>query len=411
MTAIAASTLRRGLAAYLASEAAAKASRLAVVLIAARTLEPAAIGLAAAAMASGEILKALGETGAVQRVVAAPEAALPGIAATAHRAMWVWCAGLTLAHLAIAGATWAASGDAVLALMIAVLAAEYLFMPGGIVQAALALREGRLAGTAAVAGAQVMAQNALTVALLVVWPDPWALVVPKVLSAPVWLVGMRWLRPWRPEPGARAALGPFVRFGAPILGVELVKALRLNADKLLVGAALGPEALGVWFFAVNAGLGLANALAQAFSLVLFPHLCRAEDRQAALGAAMRLALVALAPLVVLQALLAPVYVPLVFGADWAGVSDLVSVLCLMALPGLVWSGAAQALRAEARTGREFAVTATLAVLLALVTLAAAPHGLMAIAWAQVVVAAVVQITAARPALAAAFLNPAPTLKA
>ena len=55
-----------------------------------------------------------------------------------------------------------------------------------------------------------------------------------------------------------------------MIGVEVVKALRLQADKLVVGALLGAEALGVYFFAFNAGLGLANSFAAAFSIVLLP---------------------------------------------------------------------------------------------------------------------------------------------
>ncbi|MEO0819349.1 MAG: oligosaccharide flippase family protein [Pseudomonadota bacterium] len=397
---------RRALLAYGASEAAAKLTRFGVVLAVARSMDLAAIGLAAAAMASGEILKALAETGAGQRIISAPASALEVTCRQAHRLMWVWCAGLSLAQLAIAGIWLASGGDPLVAGMIAILAAEYLFMPGGIVQAALAMREGRMTGTAAVAGGQVVAQNLATILLVLATAHPLAIVLPKLLAAPVWLLGMRRLRPWRADRRvAPGPLRPFLAYGGPVIGIELVKALRLHADKLVIGGLLGPEALGLYFFAFNAGLGLATSVSQAFSLVLLPHLCRAGDRMAALGGAMRLALAALVPLVLAQAALAPVYVPLVFGARWAEAAGLVGVLCLMAVPQILWSGAAQALRAEARTGREFAVTAAMAGALIAGTAMAAPHGLSAIAWTQVAIAAAIQLTAAWPAIAAAFHRP------
>ncbi len=397
----------RALLAYGVSEAAAKASRFGVVLAVAHAMELEAIGLAAAAMASGEILKAIAETGAGQRIIAASADTLEATCRQAHRLMWVWCLGLAAVQLTIAAVWLATGGDRLVGGMIALLAVEYLFMPGGIVQAGLAMREGRMTGTATVAGAQVVTQNLLTVALVLATAHPLAIVAPKILSAPVWLAGMRRLRPWTADRRtAPAPLRPFIAYGAPVIGIEVVKALRLHADKLVIGGLLGPEALGLYFFASGAGLGLATSVSQAFSIVLLPYLCRAGDRVAALGGAMRVALLALVPVVLLQAAMAPIYVPLLFGTRWAEAAPLVAVLCLMAVPQILWSGAAQALRAEARTGREFAVTATLAGGLIAGTALAAPAGLMSVAWTQVTLAFAVQIAAAWPALAAALrVNP------
>ena len=76
----------------------------------------------------------------------------------------------------------------------------------------------------------MVAANLLTVPMLLIWPSPVAVILPKVLSAPVWLIGMRRLRPWAPDAAAgRAPPRPFVGYGAAILGVEVVKALRLQA--------------------------------------------------------------------------------------------------------------------------------------------------------------------------------------
>ena len=402
------------LAAYGATEVAAKATRLLVVVAVARALDPAAIGVAAAALAASEILKALTENGIVQRVIAAPDDALEATCATVHRLGWAWCTGLFALQIALAAGLWAAGASGVLAALLACLAVEYLFVPGGLVSCGLAMRAGKMRQTALISGAQLVGANLLSVILVLVWPSPAALVLPKVLSAPIWLVAMRRLHPWRGARGApRAPLRPFLAFGGAVLGVELLRALRMQADKLIVGAMLGAEALGVWFLAFNAGLSLASSFSTAFATVLFPHLCRAEDRAAAFRQAALLALGLVTPVVVLQAMLSPVYVPLLYGGGWEGIAEIVALLCLAAIPATLWSAAAQWLRAEDRASAELRATFAFTLALVLNTALLAPFGLTAIAGGYLAVAVVLQgglallaLARARPAAPAAPLRSA-----
>lgn len=381
------------LLAYAASESAAKASRLFVVVAVARSMDAAAIGIAAAALAAGDILKALTENGVGQRIISAPRDELAERCNTAHRIFWLWCGALVSVQVAIAGILLAA-GHAQLALLLALLAVEYLFMPAGLVQAALAMREGKLRQTAVIAGGQVVFANVVTTLLALVWASPLAMVVPRVLSAPIWLILMRRLRPWSPDQTAgRAPLRPFVDYGAAVLGTELVKVMRLQADKLVVGALLGAEMLGIYFMAFNAGLGLATSFTQAFSVVLFPHLCAANDRLEALRRGLAITLALLGPLVLLQALLAPFYVPLLLGPEWQETSHLVSILCLAALPNVIWSASAGWLRVEGRPGQELAVSVVLAVVLVLNSALLAPFGLTAIAIGYLVLSTAIMLTA------------------
>ena len=77
----------KGLAAYGTSEVVAKVSRLFVVIVVARVLSPQAVGLAAAAFAICETLKALTENGVGQRIIAAKDDELAAITARAH---WIF---------------------------------------------------------------------------------------------------------------------------------------------------------------------------------------------------------------------------------------------------------------------------------------------------------------------------------
>ncbi|MBT9382260.1 oligosaccharide flippase family protein [Pseudooceanicola sp. CBS1P-1] len=403
ITPIARVPFARSLLSYGASEMASKASRLLVVITVARTMEAGAIGLAAAALAVSDILKALTENGVNQRIIAAPAARLEATCASARRIFTLWCGGLCALQMALGAALALMQDSPVIGALVALLALEYLFMPAGLVQAALAMREGRMHRTAAIAGGQVVCANLASAALALVWPSALALVLPRLLSAPVWLICMRRLRPWRPDPAAgRVPLRHFTGFGARVLAIELVKALRLQADKLLVGALMGPEVLGLYFLAFNAGLGLAQSFSVAMSVVIFPHLARAENRLDALRQGILLSLAGIAPLVILQSLLAPWYVPLMFGPGWQGIAPVVGILCLAAIPMCLWSSAAGWLRAEERTTDELRATALLTLALLINTAVMAPFGLTALAWGYLATAVIGMGAASLPALIAGF---------
>ncbi|KUF12857.1 oligosaccharide flippase family protein [Pseudoponticoccus marisrubri] len=390
--------------AYGASELATKLSRLGVVVAVARTLDPVEIGLAAAALAAGDMLKSLTENGIGQRLIAAPADQLDAMCNRAHGLFWIWCVGLFVVQSALAGGLWMVTGNAALAALVLVLAGEYLFMPGGLVQTGLALRAGKLRRTAAIAGGQAVMANLMSVALALVWPSALALVLPRLLTAPFWLISMRRLHPWQPDPAAgKAPIRPFLAFGWPVLGVEIVKAARLQADKLIIGALLGPQVLGMYFMAFNAGLSLATSFSTAFAAVLFPHLCTSPDRAGALRQSMTVSLGLVAPAVIAQSLLAPWYVPLLLGSEWQDLSGVVSILCLAAIPTMLWTATAGWLRAENRPGRELAGTAALTTVLMAATALAAPFGLEALAWAYLATASLAMTLLSWPALRTACL--------
>ena len=397
------SPLMRGASAYLASEAAAKASRLGVVVAMARFLSPLEIGIAAAAMAGSDILKSLAENGVGQRIIIASDSELAAVTKRAHQIFWVWCTGLTVLQIAVGAGVWLAGGSIMTFALMALLGLEYLFMPGGLVQCALAMRKGMLARTAAVSGAQNVSANLLTVVLVAVFPSPLAIVLPKLISAPVWLIGMRRLVHWRPATGiAPAPLSAFTRFGASVLGIEFVKAVRAQADKLIVGALLGTEALGLYFFAFNAGVGISTSLATALSTVLFPYLSGSADRVLALKRGFALAMTAITAVALAQFFSAPVYVSLVFGTEWASVAPLVAILCLTAIPNMLWSVTAQWLRSGGRADRELLLSLIAGFIITATAFVVAPYGLTALAWATLAAASIAQAAISLPVLAKAF---------
>ncbi|TRD15331.1 oligosaccharide flippase family protein [Palleronia caenipelagi] len=379
------------------SELLAKLSRILVVIGVARFLDVGEIGLAASALAVSDIIKSLTQNGIFQRIIAAPEHALESHCLTARRLFGWWSLALFALQTGVAFGCYVLGADPLLAAFIGILGLEYLIMVPGLVSAALAMRDGKINTMAVVAGTQIISSNLLTVLVCLIHPTGLALILPRLLTAPVWTLAVRRIRPWHPNQAAKPApMAPFLKYGLPVLGISLTEALRLHADRLVVGIFLGVEQLGVYFMAFNAGLSLSNAFSIAFAKVFFPYFCAHEDRNLAFRHTTALSVVAVTPVVVLQAFLAPYYVPFLLGDDWSQISPIVSTLCLVAIPTVIWTASANWLRVNHLPQRELVVTICLAIGTILSTILLAPYGLQVMAVGYLGVVAAIMFAASIP---------------
>jgi hypothetical protein len=97
----------------------------------------------------------------------------------------------------------------------------------------------------------------------------------KAADRALWLAMVRRARPWVRDAGAgHMPMRGVARYGAGILASEAMVALRTQGDNI-IAALLGTQALGVYYFAFNAGLGIVSSLVGAYRQVVFPHLRRA----------------------------------------------------------------------------------------------------------------------------------------
>lgn len=333
--AVSRSSILSGLLAYGASEIAVRLVRLGVVIIIARQLVPELVGVAALALTLFELIRILVQIGVGQKIIAASEADLPALCNGAHRLLWGWCLGVAGVQTMVGFIMIHGFDQPLVGQMLWALSGVYLFMPGGLIQCFLLMRARRMTTTARIAAQQTIADHLLTAALLLVWPSAWAIALPKLLTAPIWLIGMRRAMPWQPQREAGyAPLSALLGFGLSVLATEALMALRTQADKLLVGALLGVGALGTYFFAYNAGIGIVSALLSAFSTVIYPHICQAAAANR-IALVQRLALIgsiSLGLLITGQIALAPFYVPLIFGSNWVHATPLIMLLALAAVP-------------------------------------------------------------------------------
>ena len=374
------SPLVRGLVAFGSAEAATRVIRLGALLIVARRVTPEIFGTAALALSLFELVRVLANAGIGQRLIVAREDELASLCRAAYRLFWLVCLAVAAIQLAVAAMVATVFALPQAGMMLALLALVYCVMPPGLVQIFLTMRAMRLEAVARIAATQNIADSLLTVALVLIWPTAWAIVLPKLLAAPVWTVLARRSTRW--DGDSRIAPAPYREFalmGPSVLATELLAALRLNADKLIVGALFGTEILGLYYFAFNAGLGLTQSFVAACNMVVFPHLAKASaaDGVAEFRKAFATGLAMLAPVVAAQALLSPFYVPLVFGETWVPAVPYIALLSLAALPLYAGSLVGAALRVEGRPQHE-AVLTGLGSAAALAGLAAAaPLGLTA----------------------------------
>jgi teichuronic acid exporter len=312
--------------------------RLGTTVILARLLSPHDYGLAAIALTTHECVRVFTRNGIEDKIVQANAEELEALCETAHSLYWIISAALFAIQCLAALAIGEFYHDRTLVLPICLIATTYLAYPLSSVQTALLHRENRLHLLALTNSVQVSVDNILTAALAFAGWGMWAIVLPKILVAPIWILLCRKYHPWRMARPFTLRKWQHIRgFTAKILGIELLSTIRGNIDYLLIGRFVGVEALGIYYFAFNAGLGISMSAISAIRVSLFSDLCdfQHDPRQLIqryLTSLWKIAYIII-PLVALQSCLAPFYVPLVFGQKWVekGAVPILILICCSAL--------------------------------------------------------------------------------
>ena len=361
-------SLLRGFGALGLGELCVRVSRIVTTIVLARWLDAAEIGVAATALACFELVRVLANNGIGQMVVRAPDERLAAFCNTAYRMTWIVCIVMAVIQVAAGFAIAHFTGRPELKGMIVMLAGVYAFLPWGMLNYWLLQRQYRMATLATVSTAQVGTDNLMTAGLAILGFGPWAIVMPKLLTMPIWLFALRRSVVWRRDPTAGSVpFSEIATFAGPVLASEILVAGRVNGDKVWVGAILGIEALGIYYFAFGAGYGLSLVLTSALAAASFPHLA---DHRLVGGellarfdkALFRLAL-PITGLIALQSLAVFFYVPLLFGEKWAPMTVLVAMLCICAATKSWYDLSAQLLRAAGMPGYELIGAGVLTVVL------------------------------------------------
>jgi PST family polysaccharide transporter len=321
-----------------ASELGIRVFRLLTTAILARVLTAQDYGLAAIALTTHEFIRVFSCNGIADKIVQAEEEEVAQLCRTAYGLNWLIAGGLfVIQSLASFFIAWF-YGDRNLILPICIIALTYLIYPLTMVQTALIRRENRLNILALILMVQVSTDNLLTAVLALAGMGMWAIVLPKFLVAPIWVVMSFKYHPWRmTESFTLEKWREIFGFSTKVLGIELLSTFRENVDYLLVGRFVGVKELGIYYFAFNAGLGISLSAIRAIRVSLFSDLCNIKSNRLLFKQKYFKSLKTIAkiivPLVLLQSALAPVYVPIIFGYKWVeqGAIPVLIFICLSAL--------------------------------------------------------------------------------
>lgn len=390
-------TLIRGFGLLGLGELVVRVSRLCTAIVLARMLGPVELGIAASAITCFELIRILANNGLGQMVIRSKEAELQATCNRAYQLIWLICGGMALLQFGagFAIATYVSRPE--LLSLIACLSVVFVLMPSGMVQAWLLQREQRMGTIASILAVQIVLDNLLTALLALLEFGAWSIVLPKLLTAPVWLIGTRRAVSWRRDMSAgMTPIREMWLYSAPILASEILVAIRFNIDKLLVASILGLKALGIYYFAFSAGYGLSIVLTGALVAASFPHLAdpTLSRRQlvARFDSALSRLVVPMCAVISLQALAIVIYVPILFGAKWEPYIPIVSVLCLSAVTKPCYDLACQLLRAADMTKRELKGSLVFTIVLLSLFATALPFGLLPGVGVIAVVTVTLQIT-------------------
>ena len=317
------------------AEAVNRVFRLITTVTLARFLSPQDYGLAAIVLATFEVVHVFTKTGMGVKLIQIDEERLASFANSTYWLNWLLCAGLFgLQCLAAFPIAWVYH-DQHLILPICAIALVYLVIPFVYVQNALISRENRLKITAINNTVQISVDNILTAILAFSGWGMWAIVLPKVVVAPLWAWMILRHHDWRPQQFSTRHWREIFGFGRSVLGVELLNTLRNNLDYLIVGALIGVKELGIYYFAFNAGLGISLSFINAMNASLYPYLCQfranwVELKQRYFESFKTITLI-IVPVVLLQSGFAPIYVPLIFGHKWIEAIPVLVLICLSAI--------------------------------------------------------------------------------
>lgn len=377
-----------------ASEVLVRVTRLLTAVVLARVLDPLAFGIAALVLTVNELIRVFSRNGIGAKIVQCDDEVLDQVCNTAYRLNMVFCLCLFFIQITIAYpiARWYDTPS--LVPMLQVLSFTYLLMPYGMVQAALVQRQQRLKAMAMIDGGQVAVDNILTAILALAGMGAWAIVLPKFLTSPIWVFGYRRAVHWKPS----GRLFSFqlwrdvLEFGRYYLSIEVLKTARLNLDNMIIGRLLGMEALGIYYFARNAGLGFSLTLINAVNSALYPNLCEVNSDRLKLKKRfadnLKKISIIVVPLLLAQASLAFIYVPIVFGEHWSHAIPILALLCLSAIPRALAESASALMLATDGIRQDFLWNIGFSVLFITTVAVAANISLFAVASSILVIYAV-----------------------
>lgn len=359
--------------------------RLLSTVVLARMFSPQDYGLMAVIYTISDFFQVFTLRGGVgAKIIQADERDLNAICTTAYWLNWIVCGSLFAIQCAIAILLPYFAYDPHLTLPLCLLSLTYLAYPLFIMPLILLERENRLKSAAVCNVVASLVTTVLIATFVLLGMGIWAIVWAILLTAPVWIILTRKFHPWRPPLRFSLERWPDVlSFGSNLLINDLLIKVRSNIDYLIVGKYLGVEALGMYYFAFNGGSGITLGILNTFMSPLYPYICAVKNdyrqfKQRYFSSLKKVSII-LVPIVLLQASLAPIYVPIIFGQKWNSAIPVLILICLSVIPAIYSWAALLLLNAIAKTHISLYISMTSTTIFIISILAVVRHGIIWVA--------------------------------
>ncbi|WP_440873964.1 oligosaccharide flippase family protein [Thalassotalea sp. PLHSN55] len=339
----------------LSAELLAKLSRIVTIVVLAKALTPVSYGTAMLALAFHDMLALFLRAGVGAQIIRCAPEKLSRYAANGATIQWGICLLLATAQFLLADFFASLYNSPDIAKLLKVMALIYLLYPIVSINIFLLQRENKMRWFSIRSGLCVTAENLSIAAFALAQGDIMAIAYGKLVFAVLWL-GCFYFAPVKHYGFAfnKATLGELLKASGHLFNSESLRTARMHADTFIAGKLLPLELFGLYSFAKNAGVGLSQSLGNVFNSALYPFLCKLERSGELNNQQQKIYVFAtlVGLIFVAQALMVPIYVPLIFDEKWFSVIPVVTVMCLVALPSVIVDSYCSFMRAQANYSDE-----------------------------------------------------------
>ena len=354
-----------------------------VFVMLARLLARADIGAFAVMAVTAEAFRIIATAGLVQTIARKKELS-PAFLDTIYRSQqaFSFLSAMLIMALAQPIANWMDAPD--IALPLAVMSLGLPISSFGATHMALRLREfgHRTTALRSVAGGLIGGTCAVAAAFAGL--GLWSLVIQRLVTEILGVVLSRASYDWKPGWQFNfAILRGNLMLNASLIYVQLAFLATGRVQEMAIGAGIGLAAVGVYRTAWRTVDLIGRGAVQPFTQVAVQTFARVKDDPAELRNAYRWMISRASalsfPALVGCGALAPVAIPIVFGAKWSEAGELAQIFAFMAVPFTLNFFASPSLSVLGASRSLISLSTTQLVLGVILTLAALPYGVFAVA--------------------------------
>ncbi|MCO4800321.1 MAG: oligosaccharide flippase family protein [Colwelliaceae bacterium] len=321
----------------LSAEFIAKISRIFTIIVLAAQLSPTSYGTAMLALAFHDVFALLLRAGVGSQLINCKQHQLERFAKNGLFIQWAICITIAIGQWTSADFLSSLYDNEQIIVLLQIMAITYIFYPWVSVKISLLKRENKIRWFSIRNGLCVIIENVTIAIAALLGADILSIAIGKVTFSIFWLI----LFSFSPVKSYGvdfkfSVIYLMLQTSGKIFNTEFLRGIRIHADTFIAGKLLTPELFGFYSFAKNAGVGLSQSIGQVYINALYPYLCKLQ-REGLLLAQQKLIFgisLLIGGLFVIQALIAPIYVPILFDEKWISVVPIITILCLVALPNL-----------------------------------------------------------------------------